>query len=125
VEFSLCDGATPLAEWSWADLEALPQAEVKVDIHCATRWSKLDTKWQGVMIDTLLEAAGLRAADILRVGRDDADMTRCRTPFLTLSKARTSICRTRSREMPNQAPPSFRIGSSRAFIQLRAGTPKS
>ncbi len=61
VEFSLCEGAAPLAEWSWADLEALPQAEVKVDIHCATTWSKLDTKWQGVMIDTLLEAAGLSA----------------------------------------------------------------
>jgi molybdopterin-dependent oxidoreductase-like protein protein len=32
-----------------------------VDVYCATTWSKLDTKWQGVMIDTLLEAAGLSA----------------------------------------------------------------
>ena len=37
----------------------MPQAEVKVDIHCVTTWSKLDTNWRGVMIDTLLEAAGL------------------------------------------------------------------
>ena len=29
-----------------------------VDIHCVTKWSKLDTAWQGVSVDTLLEAAG-------------------------------------------------------------------
>jgi hypothetical protein len=26
-----------------------------VDIHCVTRWSKLDTTWQGVSVETLLE----------------------------------------------------------------------
>ncbi len=30
-----------------------------VDIHCVTTWSKLDTNWRGVSIDTLLEAAGI------------------------------------------------------------------
>jgi DMSO/TMAO reductase YedYZ molybdopterin-dependent catalytic subunit len=59
--FSLHDGDTPLAEWSWAELAALLQTEVKVDIHCVTTWSKLDTNWRGVTIDTLLEAAGLTA----------------------------------------------------------------
>ena len=57
--FALFEGETLLAEWSWSEFEALPQAEVKVDIHCVTTWSKLDTNWQGVTIDTLLEAAGL------------------------------------------------------------------
>ena len=32
---------------------------MKVDIHCVTTWSKLDTHWQGVTIDTLFDAAGL------------------------------------------------------------------
>jgi len=27
---------------------------VTVDIHCVTKWSKLDTHWEGVSIDTLL-----------------------------------------------------------------------
>jgi DMSO/TMAO reductase YedYZ molybdopterin-dependent catalytic subunit len=58
-DFSLYDGDTLLAQRSWAEFEALPQTEVKVDIHCVTTWSKLDTNWQGVTIDTLLEAAGL------------------------------------------------------------------
>ena len=29
--------------------------EVTVDIHCVTKWSKLDTHWEGISIDTLLE----------------------------------------------------------------------
>jgi DMSO/TMAO reductase YedYZ molybdopterin-dependent catalytic subunit len=57
--FSLYDGDMVLADWSWLDFEALPQTSVKVDIHCVTTWSKLDTQWKGVMLDTLFEAAGL------------------------------------------------------------------
>jgi DMSO/TMAO reductase YedYZ molybdopterin-dependent catalytic subunit len=59
--FSLCEGDTLLAEWSWGELAALPQTEIKVDIHCVTTWSKLDTNWRGVTVDSLLEAAGLAA----------------------------------------------------------------
>jgi DMSO/TMAO reductase YedYZ molybdopterin-dependent catalytic subunit len=57
--FALSDGDKLIAEWGWEAFNALPQTEVKVDIHCVTTWSKLDTNWQGVTIDALLEAAGL------------------------------------------------------------------
>ena len=57
--FTIEEGDKVLAEWNWAEFEALPQTKIKVDIHCVTTWSKLDTHWQGVTIDTLLEAAGL------------------------------------------------------------------
>jgi DMSO/TMAO reductase YedYZ molybdopterin-dependent catalytic subunit len=40
--------------WDWAQLMALPQEDVTVDIHCVTRWSKLATRWRGVSVDTLL-----------------------------------------------------------------------
>jgi DMSO/TMAO reductase YedYZ molybdopterin-dependent catalytic subunit len=40
--------------WSWDELRALPQEEITVDIHCVTKWSKLDTGWVGVSLDTLL-----------------------------------------------------------------------
>jgi DMSO/TMAO reductase YedYZ molybdopterin-dependent catalytic subunit len=43
---------------SWTELLALPATEIKVDIHCVTKWSKLDTTWKGVSFDTLLDAAG-------------------------------------------------------------------
>src|SRR5690242_15443573 len=40
--------------WSWEELLALPSEEFTVDIHCVTKWTKLDTTWRGVPIDTLL-----------------------------------------------------------------------
>jgi DMSO/TMAO reductase YedYZ molybdopterin-dependent catalytic subunit len=57
--FSLSDGDRLLAEWNWNAFAALPQTEIKVDIHCVTTWSKFDTTWRGVTVDALLEAAGL------------------------------------------------------------------
>jgi DMSO/TMAO reductase YedYZ molybdopterin-dependent catalytic subunit len=41
----------------WDELMALPQHEVTVDIHCVTRWSKLDTTWRGVRVADLLDRA--------------------------------------------------------------------
>jgi DMSO/TMAO reductase YedYZ molybdopterin-dependent catalytic subunit len=35
-------------EWDWAGIMALPQHSQTVDIHCVTRWSKLDTTWEGI-----------------------------------------------------------------------------
>ena len=43
------------ATYSWQELQALPHETVTVDIHCVTKWSKLDTVWRGVSIDTLLD----------------------------------------------------------------------
>jgi DMSO/TMAO reductase YedYZ molybdopterin-dependent catalytic subunit len=44
--------------WSWADLHELPESEYRGDIHCVTSWSKLDTRFSGVSVDMLLDAAG-------------------------------------------------------------------
>jgi DMSO/TMAO reductase YedYZ molybdopterin-dependent catalytic subunit len=41
--------------WSWDELRKLPAEDITVDIHCVTKWSKLDTSWKGVSIDTLIE----------------------------------------------------------------------
>ena len=43
------------ASWSWEDFLALPTETFTVDIHCVTKWSKLDTSWTGVSVDTLLD----------------------------------------------------------------------
>jgi DMSO/TMAO reductase YedYZ molybdopterin-dependent catalytic subunit len=45
---------TPLA-WTWPELLALPAEDVTVDIHCVTKWTKLDTTWKGVSVDILLK----------------------------------------------------------------------
>ncbi len=41
--------------WTWQEFQALPRETVTVDIHCVTKWSKFDTVWEGVSLDTLLD----------------------------------------------------------------------
>jgi DMSO/TMAO reductase YedYZ molybdopterin-dependent catalytic subunit len=48
--------------WSWDELTDLPADDVTVDIHCVTKWSKLDTPWKGVSVDALLEGVETTAA---------------------------------------------------------------
>jgi DMSO/TMAO reductase YedYZ molybdopterin-dependent catalytic subunit len=60
--------ATDLATWdlrlfgavreecrlTWHELRALPQTDVVCDIHCVTKWTKLDTSWSGVRFTDLM-----------------------------------------------------------------------
>jgi DMSO/TMAO reductase YedYZ molybdopterin-dependent catalytic subunit len=41
--------------WTWDEFLRLPTETVTVDIHCVTAWSKFDTVWTGVSVDTLLD----------------------------------------------------------------------
>jgi DMSO/TMAO reductase YedYZ molybdopterin-dependent catalytic subunit len=44
--------------WTWPEFVAIPSETFTVDIHCVTKWSKLDTVWTGVSLDRLFEATG-------------------------------------------------------------------
>ena len=46
--------------WPWAQFAALAAETVTVDIHCVTKWTKLDTTWKGVSVDTLLDGVQTR-----------------------------------------------------------------
>jgi DMSO/TMAO reductase YedYZ molybdopterin-dependent catalytic subunit len=59
--FQVKSGPRPVKIWSWAEFNALPQTRVTRDIHCVTSWSKLDTSWEGVMVDDILAASGIEA----------------------------------------------------------------
>jgi DMSO/TMAO reductase YedYZ molybdopterin-dependent catalytic subunit len=48
--------------WSWDEFRALPSESSTIDIHCVTKWSKLDTTWEGVSLDTLLAGVDTTAA---------------------------------------------------------------
>ncbi|HXE92667.1 MAG TPA: sulfite oxidase-like oxidoreductase [Gaiellaceae bacterium] len=50
-----------LKRWSWDEFRALPSEPITVDIHCVTKWSKLDSEWEGVPIDTLLDGVDTTA----------------------------------------------------------------
>jgi DMSO/TMAO reductase YedYZ molybdopterin-dependent catalytic subunit len=47
--------------WTWDEFMALPRETPTVDIHCVTKWSKLDTEWEGVSLDVLLEGVAMEA----------------------------------------------------------------
>ncbi len=56
------DGAVAQSmSWSWPEFLALPAETITTDIHCVTKWSKLDTTWRGVSVDTLLSSVNSTA----------------------------------------------------------------
>jgi DMSO/TMAO reductase YedYZ molybdopterin-dependent catalytic subunit len=59
--FTIATAAGARTSWTWDEFLALPIEDVHTDIHCVTRWSKFDTNWRGVSLDTLLDAAGADA----------------------------------------------------------------
>ena len=57
--FSIAGLVQEPVSWSWDEFLALPAREFVVDISCVTKWTKLDTRWRGVTVDTLFEHARL------------------------------------------------------------------
>ena len=60
--FTVRGAVEPERTWTWDEIHALATETLTKDIHCVTRWSKLDTTWEGVSVDTLLEGADVRGA---------------------------------------------------------------
>jgi DMSO/TMAO reductase YedYZ molybdopterin-dependent catalytic subunit len=58
--FTIEGTVEPERTWSWEELRALPSETFTRDIHCVTRWSKLDTVWEGVSIDALFDGLDIR-----------------------------------------------------------------
>ena len=43
--------------WTFDEFLAIGTAEVVADIHCVTKWSKFDTRWEGVPVTAVLDQA--------------------------------------------------------------------
>ena len=46
--------------WTWDEFNHLPQRQLRLDIHCVTRWSKFDTVWEGVHLKDLIDQGYIR-----------------------------------------------------------------
>jgi DMSO/TMAO reductase YedYZ molybdopterin-dependent catalytic subunit len=53
--FTIRGSVDDARSWTWNEFRSLPSETVTVDIHCVTKWSKLDTSWTGVSLDVLLD----------------------------------------------------------------------
>ena len=58
-EFTIKGAVEQPVSWSWQEFRALPRETFTVDIHCVTKWTKLDTTWSGVSVDTLLDGVSV------------------------------------------------------------------
>jgi DMSO/TMAO reductase YedYZ molybdopterin-dependent catalytic subunit len=53
-DFAITGRVEQPKRWTWEEFQALPRESITKDIHCVTKWSKFDTHWEGVSVDTLL-----------------------------------------------------------------------
>ena len=58
-DFAITGAISEERSWTWDEFQALPSEDFTVDIHCVTTWTKLDTQWTGVSVDTLLDGVEL------------------------------------------------------------------
>jgi DMSO/TMAO reductase YedYZ molybdopterin-dependent catalytic subunit len=63
--FSIEGSVGTLTSWTWDDFRTLPSEEIRADIHCVTKWSKLDTLWEGISIDELLAGVSHEATHVM------------------------------------------------------------
>ena len=42
--------------WTWDEFRELPASVVAADMHCVTRWSRLDNSWEGVPVRDLMRS---------------------------------------------------------------------
>jgi DMSO/TMAO reductase YedYZ molybdopterin-dependent catalytic subunit len=64
-DFTVVGAVETPQRWSWDEFQTLPRETITVDIHCVTKWSKFDTRWSGVSLDTILGAAEPQAQYLL------------------------------------------------------------
>lgn len=60
-DFTVQGQVDEVQRWTWEEFRELPRESITVDIHCVTSWSKFDTRWEGVSIDTLLDGVDTAA----------------------------------------------------------------
>jgi DMSO/TMAO reductase YedYZ molybdopterin-dependent catalytic subunit len=65
--FQLVGAIDEPRSWTWEEFRALPAETVTKDIHCVTSWSKLDTTWEGVSVDALLDGVVTEAEYVVAV----------------------------------------------------------
>lgn len=71
--FSITGQIDEPRRWTWEEFRSLPTETLTRDIHCVTKWSKLDTVWEGVPVDALLE--GVETAAEYVMAFSDGDYT--------------------------------------------------
>ena len=63
--FSITGEVAEPKQWTWDEFLKLPRETITRDIHCVTKWSKFDTVWEGVSVETLLKGINTTAGYLM------------------------------------------------------------
>ncbi len=72
--------------WTWDEFLALPRAEIVADLHCVTKWTRLDVRWTGIPVQEVLRRVPLRPEARFAMVHADPDYT-TNVPLATLVAA--------------------------------------
>jgi DMSO/TMAO reductase YedYZ molybdopterin-dependent catalytic subunit len=61
--------------WNWEKFLRLPRVEITSDIHCVTRWSRLDNRWEGVSIREVMRHVRLEPDTVAVTARTEEGYT--------------------------------------------------
>lgn len=60
-DFQITGLAEKPLRMSWEEFARLPMREVQADMHCVTRWSRFDVRWEGVPFAEVAKLAQIKA----------------------------------------------------------------
>ncbi|HEX6434357.1 MAG TPA: sulfite oxidase-like oxidoreductase [Gemmatimonadales bacterium] len=61
--------------WTWQEFLTLPRVQAISDIHCVTRWSRFDNRWEGVAVSEILRRVRVRPEAAAVMVHADPDYT--------------------------------------------------
>ena len=59
-DFQVTGLVDELLRLSYTELQQLPRRTVQADIHCVTRWSLLDSTWEGIPVEEVMKLVQLK-----------------------------------------------------------------
>ena len=114
--------------WSWDEFQQLPRQEFTVDIHCVTKWSKLDTRWGvSVCIGCSIRWAWIRRRSTSRPSATAAIRPICRWERSSMGRRSSPTATAAGHSPPSTAGHSFssRYSSLVEGYELRGGQMKA
>ena len=61
--------------WPWKEFLELPRVDVTSDIHCVTRWSRFDNRWQGIAVSEIFRRVSVRPEAVAVMAHSEGGYT--------------------------------------------------
>ena len=61
--------------WTWPEFRELPRVRITSDIHCVTRWSRYDNRWEGVAVPEIFRRAGVSPNAVAAMAHSEGGYT--------------------------------------------------